>query len=314
MIKYNLKATFPSFIFTGLTIKLMFGSISLASAQTTVALPPPEAKAEVVAPKGPSDAPKIEKPLDGINATLSAGGLFTSGNSRTIAMTANGSMESRFDNNGIGASILGNYGQSAPPGENMRTTAQNIQGRIRYERYISDQASFFMLLTGRHDKFQGLDFRLNVDPGFKYVLLKDHANTFWGEAGYDLQYDIRRDESLVAVDSNKNIIVDSTGQPVLLDKTALIHSARLFFGFRHAFSKEVTLATGLEYLQSFQDIKMFRLNLDALFAAKIGAGFAMGLGFSGRYDNAPLPGKEKLDTSTTISLIYSFSDPDPNKK
>ena len=86
------------------------------------------------------------------------------------------------------------------------------------------------------------------------------------------------------------------------------HSGRLFAGFKHAFNKEVTLSTGVEYLQSFIDSTRYRVNYDALFAANIGGGLALVVGFSARYDHAPLPGKQNTDTATTFSLIYSYSD------
>jgi putative salt-induced outer membrane protein len=177
-----------------------------------------------------------------------------------------------------------------------------------------DQASFFLIGTGRHDKFQGLDFRLNIDPGYKYLFLKAQTNSLWGEAGYDFQYDIRRDDALAVIDANKNPVLDANGNQVMLSKTATDHSARLFVGFRHAFNKEVTLASGVEYLQSFIDTTRYRVNVDALFAAKVGGGLSVGIGFSGRYDHDPLPGKQDLDTATTLSLVYSFSDiPEPPK-
>jgi hypothetical protein len=55
------------------------------------------------------------------------------------------------------------------------------------------------------------------------------------------------------------------------------------------------------------DAKRSRLNFDLLFVAKVGPGISVGLGFSARYDNDPLPGKQDLDTSTTVSLLYAFS-------
>ena len=107
-------------------------------------------------------------------------------------------------------------------------------------------------------------------------------------------------------------VLDESGQQIILPKTATDHSGRLFLGLRHAFNKDVTLALGAEYLQSVVDSTRYRFNFDALFAAKVGGGLAVGLGFSARYDHDPLPGKEDLDTSTTLNLIYAFSDvPEP---
>jgi putative salt-induced outer membrane protein len=214
-----------------------------------------------------------------------------------LAITANGAFETRFDDNGIGVSALANYGRSAPPGQAVQTTTENLQGRARYDRYIVEKASFFLIGTGRHDRFQGLEFRLNLDPGFKYLFVAEQANAIWAEAGYDFQYDIRRADALI----------DPMNARPPLDKTAVDHSSRVFLGLRHAFNEQVTFASGVEYLQSFMASTRNRINFDALLAAKVGAGLAFGFGFGLRYDHAPLPGKEQVDTHTNVSLIYSFS-------
>jgi hypothetical protein len=276
----------------------VLSALAPAFAQSTpLGAPPAEAKALVEAPKGPGDAPKIQSKTDGTSITASAGGQGSTGNSRLLAITANGAFDTRFDNNGIGFSALANYGRSAPPGQGTQTTSENMQGRLRYDRYIIEQASCFLITTGRHDRFQGLDFRLNIDPGFKYLFVAEQANAIWAEAGYDFQYDIRRDDALV----------DPMNMRPPLDKTAVDHSSRVFFGIRHAFNEQVTLSSGVEYLQSLIETTRNRINFDALFAAKVGGGLAVGLGFGLRYDHAPLPGKEQVDTSTNVSLIYSYS-------
>jgi putative salt-induced outer membrane protein YdiY len=237
--------------------------------------------------------------------------MWNTGNSRQLALTTNGAFETRFADNGIGFSLLGNYAQGAPPNEPIQVTAQNLQGRVRYDRYILPNASFFLIETGRHDLLQGIDLRNNLDPGFKYLFFKAMSNTLWAEVGYDLQHDIRRNGARTVVDELGNPVLDDNGQLTILPKTETDHSARVYLGYKHAFNEEVTLSTGLEYLQSFVHSTRNRINYDALFAAKVGGGLAVGLGFSLRYDHDPLPDKKQLDTATTVSLIYSFSSDAP---
>ena len=259
--------------------------------------PPPEARPLVERPRAPGEAPKFEHQNESLSITLATGGQGSTGNSRLLAFTANGAFEMRQHDNGIGVSVLANYGRSAPAGQAVQTTTENIQGRGRYDRYVLENASFFFITTGRHDRFQGIDFRLNLDPGFKYLFLREQADAIWAEAGYDFQYDIRRDDALV----------DPTAMRPPLDKTAVDHSSRAFLGLRHAFNEQVAISSGLEYLQSLEESMRQRFNVDALFAAKIGVGLAIGLGFGLRFDRVPLPGKERLDTSTSVSLVYSYS-------
>lgn len=289
-------------------------SAAAPSAAAPTGAPPPEAKAVVEAPKGPTEAQTRDAKLDGTTASVSAGGMLTSGNSRSLALSGSGNVETRFHGNGVGASLLGNYSQGAPAGEPIAPTTQNVQGRIRYDRYVADALAVFILNTGRHDRFQGLDFRYNLDPGVKYLFLEEATNTLWIEGGYDLQHDVRREADRAVLGADGKPALDEAGRVVTLDKTRTDHSSRLFVGFKHGFNKEVTLATGAEYVQSFVDIARSRLNVDALLAAKIGGGLAFGVGLSARFDNQPLSGKEKLDTSSTLSLVYAFSDvPEPAK-
>jgi len=270
--------------------------------------PPPEAKAVVEAPKASAKAPKIEAPGTGLSVSASAGGQLATGNSRMAAATLNSVLEDRWGDDSIGASLLGNYGRSALLGKPLATTAENLQGRFRYDRYLASDASVFVLNTGRHDRFQGIDVRYNLDPGVKYLFYTQDTSSLWAEAGYDLQYDVRHDAARAVLDAMGMPVLDSTGNPTLLAKTATDHSARVFAGFKHAFNSDVTLTTGLEYLQSFVHGRHYRFNYDALFAAKIVGGLALGFGFSARYDHALFVGKKTFDTATTVSLIYSYSD------
>jgi putative salt-induced outer membrane protein len=258
-------------------------------------LPPPEATAVVQAPKAFPEEPKLERKLDGTMISIAAGGQHATGNSQLLALSVNGSFETRWHGNAVGLSLLANYGESAPPEADTVATTENIQGRVRYDRYLIDRASLFVINTLRHDRFQGVDLRYNLDPGFKYLLLKVATSSLWAEAGYDFEYDVRRDDARLVEGG------------FLLDKTSSDHSLRAFGGFRHAFNAEVSLSSGAEYLQSIVAARQFRLNYDLLFSAKVSAALALGFAFNLRYDHSPLPDKRPIDTSTTISLIYAFS-------
>ncbi|MBK6461467.1 MAG: DUF481 domain-containing protein [Myxococcales bacterium] len=159
-------------------------ALAQAPAPMGAEAPPPDAKALVAAPKGAKDAPAIAPPKpDETNANLAAGGLITTGNSKTVALTLNGQLDLRRGDNGFLFGALGNYGESSIKGAESRATAQNLQGKLRYDRYFLDSLSGFLILTGRHDKFQGLDFRFNLDPGVKYIPYKDDAQALWVELG-----------------------------------------------------------------------------------------------------------------------------------
>jgi putative salt-induced outer membrane protein YdiY len=269
-------------------------------AQDALGAPPPDLAKAAAGPGPAPEAPKIAPSPDGVSGAVSAGGLSSSGNSRLVAFTGAGNFDWRGGRNGLGGSLVGNYGRSAPPGGDMQTSTENAQGRVRYDRYLLEDASLFMLVTGRHDKFQGLAFRLNLDPGFKYLFVNRPKTQLWAEAGYDFQYDTRL-AAARKVRDDMGAVIDT------LPKHETDHSARVFLGFRHNFNEATAISNGIEYLQSFVHQKQYRFNYDVLFTAKVWGNLALGAGFNARFDNTPLPDKEKLDTTSTLSLVYSYS-------
>lgn len=298
-----MRATFAGFLVASLLPAVVLAQPAATADRTTT----PEAKALVTAPKE-KDGPSENKRTDNTNATVSAGGMLSTGNTQTQALTLNSTMELRRGMNGFGAGLLGNYGRSGLAGQDSQTTAENFQARVRYDRYLTERFGVFLMLTERYDRFQGLASRTNVDPGVKYIFWLRDKSAFWGELGYDFMHDIRTGSGRRQLDDDGNKRTDVP----LLDKTLNDHSARAFLGFRHAFNEEVTFSTGFEYLQSFVKTDLAsqntRLNFDATLAAKLYGGIAAGIGFTARYDKNPLPGRASLDTATTLSLIYAFSD------
>lgn len=285
------------------TLAILTTLATEASAQGTGA-PPPDAKAAVGAVAAPKEALKLEN-KDVSQASIAGGLQLTTGNSRLLALSANGNFEIRRDRNGFLGALVANYGEgSASASAPRTTTAENVQGKLRYERYFIDPLAGFLQLTGRYDRFQGLLFRLNVDPGVKAIFFQNDTHSMWGELGYDLQHDTRLESARGFVDADGNQF--PFPQPNFLPKTYTDHSVRAYVGYRAAVNKIVTFSTGIEFIQSFKEFDRSRLNFDALVAAKLFAGFSLGVGFSARFDNAPLANKEKLDTVTTATIIYAW--------
>lgn len=269
------------------------------AAEPVKATPPPEAKPVAEAPKVAA-APAIAKPLEGTTAAVSAGGLFGTGNAKILAGSVSGMVETRLGDWGAAASLVGNYGQGAPAGKAIATNTENLQARLRGDRYVAENVAVFLLSTSRYDRFQGLDLRQNVDPGARLLLVREAAHATWAELGYDLQVDVRRDEA--------RDIANADRTTTRLDKTAVQHGVRAFVGRREAFRDDVTLSLGLEYVQDATDSARYRLVGEGVFASRLSGGLSLGLGATARYERTPLPGKERLDTTTTLSLVYAFSD------
>lgn len=232
------------------------------------------------------------------------GGLFTAGNSRSAAVTAGVKSRIRRGDHQLTLGIAGNYARAGKVGTGSETTVENLQGAARYDYFVLKPMSIFGQVTGRHDRFQGLDLRLNADIGVAYFFIQQEKVRLWGEAGYDFQYDIRRDEALV--DATGATKKDSDGNPV--GKTKAIHNARLFVGFDHKLYEGVQFVTSLEYLQDVTDFATptLRLIYDGAVKASLSKSFALSTGITIRYEANPLPGVERTDLTTGISLVYNL--------
>jgi putative salt-induced outer membrane protein len=234
---------------------------------------------------------------DALELKLAAGGLASSGNSRSTAITTTGKFRVRRENNQLTLAMAQNYGRAATtPDADTAVTVENYQGKTRYDRFLSGGLAVFVAMSGLRDRFQGLDLRLNFDPGIAYYFVDEAKQQLWGEFGYDLQYDFRR--------TDKVYEAFMKGTPI--DKAEMRHSSRLFLGYQNNLNKVVTVDTGLEYLQALSETENWRLNWIFGLTSQIGGDFSIATTFNLKYDNNPLPGVKNTDTTMAISLVYSL--------
>lgn len=234
---------------------------------------------------------------DATELKLSAGGLATGGNSRALAATASGKFRLRREKNQLSAAAAANYGRAAAtPVDPVETTVENYQGKVRYDRFVTGSFAVFGAVSALRDRFQGLDLRLNIDPGVAYYFVDQAKQQLWGELGYDFQYDVRRQANIDA----------AAAQGTIVDKTAVRHNARVFAGYTNTLSETATVDTGIEYLQSVTDGKSWRLNWNVALTSAIAGNFSLAAAFNLRYDHNPLPAVKTTDYITSISLVYQL--------
>ncbi len=246
--------------------------------------------------KGGFEAAAQAKPgeQNASEASVSAGGMIASGNSRQLALTGAGKLRLRREAHQFSAAAAANLARAASPDQpdqGMQTTVENLQGKLRYDYFFARHWSAFLAVSGRRDRFQGLDLRLNVDPGVAYYFIEEKRNQLWVEGGYDLQYDIRRDEELAGTN---------------LSKTDTRHSGRAFAGWDNKVNERVSFSTGVEYIQSVQVAREWRLDWESALTSNIAGNFSSAVTFSLRYDNSPLPGVKKTDLLTSFNLVYAL--------
>lgn len=242
-----------------------------------------------------STAPKDDDPTYVNDVSIGLGGLLSAGNARTVAITSVLRGRFRRDEHQFSAAIAGNFARAGKKGETIETTVENYQGLLRYDYFLTNEVSLFFQGTSRRDRFQGLDLRLNLDPGVAYYLINTKTHRLQFEGGYDFQHDIRRDEALAQ---------PPPAPP--LDKSQTLHNARLFAGYENKLRKEVALIASIEYLQNFADIETFRFIADVGLKSNIADNLALATTYTARYENKPLPTVAELDSIASVNLVYSL--------
>jgi putative salt-induced outer membrane protein len=242
-------------------------------------------------------APPPNEQIEETAASIMAGGMLATGNAQSSAITGAASLRIRRGADQYSADIAGNFGRSSlVAGEPTEVTVENYQGVVRYDRFLSRKWAVFAQETGRRDRFQGLDLRLNFDPGLAHYFLIEEKQHLTIEAGYDMQYDIRTREA----------IADAAAAGTPVEANEIRHAARFFAGYDNSLNEHVRFDTGLEYLQAFLNTENYRLNWVNTLTASISTSFALAAGFTLRYDHNPLPGIKDLDTITTMNLVYTL--------
>ncbi len=237
---------------------------------------------------------------DSTSFKVSAGAFVSQGNSRTIAATAAADYFLRRGPSQFTLMLAFNYGRSAPGADEPSvTTVENYQGRVRYDYFFSGALAGFLSTSARKDRFQGLDLRLNVDPGLAYYFVDEKAHRLWAELGYDLQYDLRTDEAVAAAALDMDADND--------DDSELRHNVRLFAGYDNQLAETVKFNAGLEYLQNVTASENMRLNADAGLTSQINTDFSVAFTISLKFDNNPVPGVEKTDVISALNLVYTMS-------
>jgi putative salt-induced outer membrane protein len=249
---------------------------------------------------------------DATEGEIAAGGLISTGNARAAQGTVNARVRVRRKAHEFRSVVAGNYGRAAADiDSNVETTVLNLQGMVRYDYFFAKRWSAFLMGTTRHDRFQGLDLRLNVDPGIAFYAIQKPNHRLWFEAGYDFQFDVRRDEAIIErIEDDVNgdgVLADNEiTETQIADKRQVNHAARLFAGYTNNLSERVSFDTGIEYLQSLVVGKRIRVNWVNALSAQLFGRVGLAATFTLRYENQPLPGIAKVDTITALLLTIRF--------
>jgi len=211
-------------------------------------------------------------------------GIFNSGNAVNQTIGGNALVSVKRDMNQISWSGNGAYGRARDNATGVTATnTENWQTQLRYDRFLSDRLSLYTLGHMRHDAPAGFDLNYGGAAGYAHFLYKSDMTNF----KYELGFDVTRQRFVTSVKENA-------------------YSARLFLQFTHKFKEGVFLGQDMENLFNVKESDDYRINSLTSLNFSLTQKVAFQAGYAIRFDNQPVAGFKKVDTTTQVGLNINF--------
>ncbi len=246
---------------------------------------------------------------DDIRLVLTLGTALNYGNTRSLALNTAVAFALRRGHHAFAADgswVLGVAAVRDPMNEfgDWDENSNNLNGRLRYDFFFTENDAFFAVLRARRDEFAGLDSRLTGQAGYlRNFFNKEGEHRFWGELGIDITYDNFDPETVLDPDSMENHRV--------------VPSARLFFGYDYHVNEVLTYLMGLETLMAIDEPAHMRFEWVHQLRSKVVGFLEIGLDVTLRLDSKP-PGQvdpwdeqdgqavQMFDILTTLNAVGTF--------
>ena len=256
-------------------------------------LPSTAVQAQPEGPNQHSEAVAEERPEEDTTAwAASLGGTLNTGNTRSWQLTAGSDLRLVRGPSVLGANLAFAYGRADVPDDmtdDLQDTVKNFRAKLRYDYFLSKLDALFLAGLHRWDVFAGIDARVQGQVGYLRMFIKEEKQRLCVELGYYVTY-----------------YYYHVGSMMDLEETVWIHSARGFVGYDNTINETLTYVGGLEALLNVEEAEDVRLAFDNAIRSAINGKLQLEIKFTLIFDNVPVEGKQKTDTTTLVSLIYNL--------
>ncbi|MDB6084316.1 MAG: hypothetical protein JWN43_2197 [Gammaproteobacteria bacterium] len=235
------------------------------------------------------DAPAVPPPQHEWKGKGQLGFLDSKGNSD--AQSINGSIDmSRYDDAWKNAFYVGGlYGKSAGI-----VSAERLEVREQTNYTISDGAFAFGGLRYEHDLFDGFQYQASITGGLGYNFIQSDATKLTAQAGAG--YRRIRPETITKDDRGavlSRVPLEATGEAI----------ATVGVDYAHKFTPTTTLTNKFLLEHGSTDT----LTHDEIaVAVKMTSRLALSVGYAITDNSNPPAPLKKVDTLTTVNLVFSF--------
>ena len=291
-------------------------TIALALVALTIASRAADAHAQPAAAAQHTEAvaaPPAEDADDEV-FTIQLGGTLNFGNSRSFQLAAATNFLLHRDQHLFTLDLQATLGMAAVRNAGVwgsfDENARNILGRLRYDFFIDPDDALFVSVAGRHDTFAGLDFRFQGQAGYLRNIFREgegNSHRMWGEIGFDITVDDRAPNPLPNPAVTEGAPCDMMDTPAcFLPNIEDQYSARVFLGYDNHMNEAWAFRTGVEALFDVVNPDNIRLTSISELNVRLDGNLAAGLRFTLLFDNVPVPGRDSVDTTTVLTLVYTL--------
>ena len=166
--------------------------------------------------------------------------------------------------------------------------ARSSEALLRYDRALSESSGAYAATGFESNVFSGFKSRWNEEAGGRHEFYSadDGNELFAGELGYRF--------------TRENRVAGS--DPLHLNR----HFGRAYLEYKHPVLANGAVGLWVEALQDIQHSDATRVSFEPSLTAFMNQHLALKVGYLGKYDRQPVPGKKKFDFEYTTSLIAKF--------
>jgi putative salt-induced outer membrane protein len=219
-----------------------------------------------------------EAPKNPWDFSLSFSYLATSGNSDTQT----GGTEFTFKRKPTPWGVEGgiSYMQASQDGDK---TAERAKAAVRGTRKVDGRWDVFLGGSIETDKFAGIHRRYVGEGGTRFNAL--------GTERQDLSFD--------------GGLTYTREEPTMGERQSYV-GGLLGLNYKYKFAEKTAFTQRLVYFPNFKRGSDWRGESESALQAALNSWLALKVGVSVRYQNEPVPGFKKTDTTTTASLVLTF--------
>ena len=230
--------------------------------------------------------------------TAELGATFASGNAVFYSVNGGIDFRQRWKRNGLSVPALVNLGRAVPDADGngsideeerdngLVENARRVLVEPRYDRFLSDRDSLFVVAGVLHDPFLGYDLRPHETIGYSRLLVDEAKTQLRVEGGFDWA---------------QEFYVEGTDP-----RYQNIFALRVLGALDHAFSESVGLQDTVEIYENVVDLADFRLVNTLAFTSALNDTLTLKLSHKLFFDNVPVPGFRKTDQTTGITLVATL--------